>query len=173
MSNISKEILRNYVKEQNFTNPNEVLVAMKDMFKEVLQEALEAEINTQLGYNKYDISEKEISNSRNGFSKKTIKSELGPVQLNIPRDRNGEFEPHIIPKHQRNITGIEDKFLALYAAGMTTRDISDQIKNLYDIKISAEMVSNITNRIIPLVSEWQNRPLEKKVLLHFYGCNTL
>ena len=161
MSNISKEILRSYVKEQNFTSSNEVLTAMKEMFKDVLQEALEAEMDTQLGYDKYDISEKQTQNSRNGYSKKTVKSELGAVELNIPRDRNGEYNPIIIPKYQRNITGIEDKIMALYAAGMTTRDISDQIKNLYDVDVSADMVSNITNRILPVVTEWQNRPLEK------------
>lgn len=161
MSNISKEILRNYIKEQNFTSPNDVLAAMKDIFKDVLQETLEAEMDTQLGYDKYDISEKQTQNSRNGYSKKTIKSELGAVELNIPRDRNGEYEPKILPKYQRNVTGIEDKILALYAAGMTTRDIAEQVKNLYDVEISAEMVSNITNRIIPIVTEWQNRPLEK------------
>lgn len=161
MSNVSKELLRNYVKEQNFKSPDEVLAAIKDMFKDVLQETLEAEMDTQLGYDKYDISEKQTQNSRNGYSKKTIKSQLGPVELNIPRDRAGEFEPKIISKYQRNITGIEDKVMALYAAGMTTRDIAEQVKNLYDVEISADMVSNITNRIVPVVTEWQNRPLEK------------
>ncbi|SFG72738.1 transposase, partial [Clostridium homopropionicum] len=78
MSNISKEILRNYVNEQNFKNPNDVLAAMKEMFKDVLQEALEAEIDTQLGYDKYDVAEKQTTNSRNGYSKKSIKTELGP-----------------------------------------------------------------------------------------------
>ena len=148
--------------EQNFTNANEVLDALKGLFRDVLQEALEAELDETLGYSKNDISAKStnINNSRNGYSKKTIKSELGPISLNVPRDRNGEFEPQIVPKHQRNINGIEDKVLALYAAGMTTRDISEQIKNLYDVEISADTVSNITNRIMPLVSEWQNRPLE-------------
>ena len=160
MSNISKEILRDYVREQNFTSSTDVLNAMKEMFRDVLQETLEAEMDSQLGYDKYDISEKQTPNSRNGYSKKTVKSELGEVELNIPRDRNGEFEPQIIPKYQRNITGIEDKIIALYAAGMTTRDISDQIKNLYDVEVSADMVSNITNRILPIVTEWQNRPLE-------------
>ena len=161
MSNISKEILRDYINEQKFTSPDEVLIAMKSMFRDVLQETLEAEMDLELGYDKYDISEKQTSNSRNGYSKKTVKSELGAIDLNIPRDRNGEFEPKILPKYQRNINGIEDKITALYATGMTTRDISEQIKNLYDIDISAEMVSNITNRILPLVTEWQNRPLEK------------
>ncbi len=162
MSNISREVLRNYVMEQNFASPDDVLSAMKEMFREVLQEALEAEMDTKLGYNKYDISEKDTPNSRNGYSKKTIKSELGPVELSIPRDRKGEYEPKIVPKYQRNVNGIEDKVIALYAAGMTTRDITEQVKNLYDVDISADMVSNITNRVLPLVSEWQNRPLEKK-----------
>ena len=161
MSNISKEILKNYVNEQKFKSPDEVLAAMKEMFKNVLQEALEAEMDTQLGYDKYDVTEKQTTNSRNGYSKKTIKSELGAVELNIPRDRNSEYEPKIIPKYKRNVTGIEDKVMALYAAGMTTRDISEQVKNLYDVDLSSEMVSNITNRILPVVAEWQNRPLEK------------
>ena len=130
------------------------------MFREVLQEALEVELEEKLGYDKYNISEKQTSNSRNGYSKKTVKSELGPVELNIPRDRNGEFEPMLIPKHQRNITGIEDKVLSLYTSGLSTRDIHDQIKELYGVEISAEMVSKITDKVLPLVSEWQNRPLE-------------
>ena len=161
MSNLSKEVLRNYVKEQNFKNADEVLDAMKEMFRDVLQEALESEIDTQLGYDKYDISEKQTENSRNGYSKKTVKSKLGEVELNIPRDRNGEFEPKIVPKYQRSVNGLEDKVMALYASGMTTRDIAEQVKNLYNVEISAEMVSNITNRIIPVITDWQNRPLEK------------
>ncbi|GAB6169090.1 IS256 family transposase [Clostridium carnis] len=159
MSDLSKELLRAYINEQNFTNPNEVLSSLKELFKDVLQEALEAELDETLGYGKHEVSEK--VNSRNGYSKKTIKTELGEISLNIPRDRNGEFEPQIVPKHQRNVNGIEDKILSLYSKGMTTRDISEQIKELYDVEISAETVSNITNRILPLVSEWQNRPLEK------------
>lgn len=154
MSNLSKEVLRDYIKEQNFTSVDEVLAAMKDMFKDVLQEALEGEMDTHLGYDKYEISDKQTENSRNGYSSKTIKTELGPVKLDIPRDRDGEFKSKIVPKYQRNVTGIEDKILALYAAGMTTRDITEQVKNLYDVEISPEMVSNITNRIIPIVTEW-------------------
>lgn len=159
MSNMSKDFLRNYIKEQNFNDSNDVLNSLKDLFKDVLQEALAAELDDMLGYEKNLTNQ--CDNSGNGYSKKTIKSELGPITLNIPRDRNGEFEPKIIPKHQRNINGIEDKILNLYASGMSTRDVAEQIKALYDIEISAETVSNITNRIMPLVSEWQNRPLEK------------
>jgi len=131
------------------------------MFRDILQESLEAEMDEALGYGKYNTMDKNNDNSRNGYSKKTVKTELSPVQINIPRDRNGDFEPKIVPKHQRSVNGIEDKILGLYATGMTTRDISEQIKELYGVDISAETVSNITNRILPLVSEWQNRPLEK------------
>ena len=161
MSNMSKELLRKYIKDQNFTSPNEILNDLKDMFKDVLQESLEAEMDEALGYEKYDSISKSIDNSRNGYSKKTVKIELEPVEINIPRDRNGEFEPRIIPKHQRSVNGIEEKILGLYATGMTTRDISEQVKELYGVDISAETVSNITNRILPLVAEWQSRPLEK------------
>lgn len=160
MENVSKELLREYIKEQKFTNANDILGALKEMFRDVLQESLEAEMDEALGYGKYNSIEKTNDNSRNGYSKKTVKTELGPVQIDIPRDRKGDFEPKIVPKHQRSVNGIEDKILGLYATGMTTRDISEQIKELYGVDISAETVSNITNRILPLVSEWQNRPLE-------------
>lgn len=161
MGNVSKELLREYIKEQNFSNANEILNGLKEMFRDVLQESLEAEMDEALGYSKYYNIEKDRDNSRNGYSKKTVKTELGPLELNIPRDRNGNFEPKIVPKYQRSVNGIEDKILGLYAIGMTTRDISEQIKELYGVDVSAETVSNITNRILPLVSEWQNRPLEK------------
>ncbi|QGU93888.1 IS256 family transposase [Clostridium bovifaecis] len=160
MGNMSEELLREYIKEQDFTSVNDILNGLKEMFRDVLQEALEAEMDEALGYGKYNTEEKAIDNSRNGYSKKTVKTELGPVEINIPRDRNGDFEPKIVPKHQRTVNGIEDKILSLYATGMTTRDISEQIKVLYGVEVSADTVSNITNRILPLVSEWQSRPLD-------------
>ena len=110
MSNLYKELLRKYISEQKFTNSNEVLLSIKELFRDVLQDALEAELDGTLGYEKHEVNSK--TNSRNGYSKKAIKSELGTVSLNIPRDLNGEFEPQIIPKHQRNINGIEDKILS-------------------------------------------------------------
>ena len=161
MLKISKEILREYITEHGFKSSSDVLAAMKEMFRDVLQEALEAEMDEELGYSKHDISGNNSGNSRNGSYKKVLKSELGPVELAIPRDRNGEFEPKIIPKHERTAEGVEEKILALYAGGMTTRDVAAQIKNLYDVEISNEFVSNVTNRIMPLVTEWQTRPLEK------------
>ena len=161
MSRISRELIKGLVKEERFKSPDEVLSVMKEMFRDVLQEALEVEMEEQLGYDKYELSAKETPNTRNGYSKKTVKSELGNVELNIPRDRNGEYSPVIIPKHERNVTGIEDKVLSLYSKGMTTRDIHEQIKELYGVEISADLVSKITERIMPTVQEWQNRPLEK------------
>ena len=160
MSALPKELIRNFISQQKFESTDDVLDLLKDMFKDVLQETLEVELEEKLGYDRYNISEKQTPNSRNGYSKKTVKSELGPVEISIPRDRNGEFEPQIIPKHQRNITGIEDKVLSLYTAGLSTRDIHYQIKELYDVEISADMVSKITDRILPMVQEWQNRSLE-------------
>lgn len=160
MSKIPKELIREFVKEQKFTSTDQILSTLKEMFRDVLQDSLEVEFDEQMGYDKYDVSSKPTSNSRNGYSKKTVKSELGNVELNIPRDRNGKFEPIIVPKHERNITGIEDKVMALYSKGMTTRDIHDQIKEMYGVEISSDLVSRITERIMPTVLEWQNRPLE-------------
>jgi transposase-like protein len=155
-----KELLRQFVMEQKFENATQVLESMKDMFRDVLQEALEAEMDETLGYGKNSVEGNNSGNSRNGYTAKTLRTELGPIELNIPKDRNSEHEPKIIPKYKRSATGIEEKILGLYASGMTTRDIAEQIKLLYDVEISNEFVSNVTNRIMPLVSDWQNRPLE-------------
>lgn len=165
MSMIPKEVIRGLIRESNFTNTTEVMSAIKDMFKDVLQEIMEAELDTELGYNKQerrsDNSESQaLKNYRNGYSKKTVKTQLGEVEINVPRDRNGDFEPQIVGKYQRNADGMEEKILSLYAAGMSTRDISEQIKNLYGIEISAELVSKISEKIMPQVTEWQARPLE-------------
>ena len=169
MSMIPKEVIRELIKESNFKSTTDIMEAIKGMFKDVLQEVMEAELDTQLGYNKQerrmremaDFDENGVSkNYRNGYSKKTVKTQLGEVEINVPRDRNGEYEPKIIEKYQRNADGMEEKVLALYAAGMSTTDISEQIKNLYDVDISPELVSRITEKIMPQVAEWQARPLD-------------
>jgi transposase-like protein len=130
------------------------------MFKDVLQEMLEAEMDVTLGYSKNEAKGKDTTNIRNGYSSKNLKTKYGNIEMDIPRDRNSEFEPKIVPKYQRNISGIEDKVIALYARGMSTRDIHDQVKDIYGIEISAEMVSKITEKIVPEIKEWQSRPLE-------------
>ena len=160
MNQITKEQLRGMVKENNFKTPDDVMSFMKDTFKDVIQEMLEAELENSLGYGKYDSEGIGSGNSRNGYSNKIVRTDLGNIALQIPRDRKGEFEPQIVPKHKRDISGIEEKVISLYARGMTTRDIHDQIKDLYGVEISAELVSKITDKIIPHIKEWQSNPLD-------------
>lgn len=124
-----------------------------------MQEMLEAEMDVSLGYPKNDKGDLLIENKRNAYTSKTVKSQYGAFEVDIPRDRNSEFEPQIISKYQRDISGIEEKVISLYARGMSTRDIHDQLLDIYRIELSAEMVSKITDRILPDIKEWQSRPL--------------
>ena len=135
---------------------------LKDLLGETLQDMLESEMDEHLGYSKYDYRNKETEDSRNGYSAKTVTSSMGPIELDIPRDRNGEFEPQIVKKHQTDISTIEDQVLSMYAKGMTTRDISKHLQDVYGVDASAEMISHMTDRILPIAREWQNRPLERK-----------
>ena len=148
MSTLSKEQIKAIVKGNNFQSVTDVTNYLKDIFKDIIQELMEAELEEKLGYAKEERSAKNTDNCRNGYSTKTLKSEFGEVEIQIPRDRKGEFEPKIIPKYQRNVSGIEEKIISLYARGMSTRDIGEQLKDLYGVEISAEMVSRITDRII-------------------------
>jgi putative transposase len=161
MGTLPKDVIQEIIRDQNFKNPADVYSFLKESFKDVLQELLEGEMDATLGYSRDEASSKTTDNSRNGYTKKTVRSELGPVELSIPRDRKGEFEPKIVPKFKRDVSGIEEKVISLYARGLSTRDIHDQIKDLYGVEISAEMVSKITDHIVPEIKEWQNRPLEK------------
>jgi len=165
MSATPAEMMKEYVNSQKFSSTTEVMAAMKEMFKDVLQQVMESELNNKLGYEKSerisDNHETGVSkNYRNGYSQKTIKSQLGEVQVKIPRDRNGEYEPQIIKKYNRNADGMEEKILLLYSCGMSQRDIAEQIKSLYDVEISPKLVSKISEKIMPEVTIWQNRPLE-------------
>ena len=161
MGVLPKEVVREIIEENNFQTPQEIMKFLKDSFKDILQEMLEAEMDVHLGYSKGEKPPANSDNTRNGYSSKTVRSELGPVELNIPRDRKGEYNPKIVPKYSRDVSGIEEKVISLYAKGMSTRDIHEQIKELYGVEVSAEMVSKITERIVPEIKEWQNRPLEK------------
>ena len=159
------EMMKEFVNSQKFSSTTEVMTAMKEMFRDVLQQVMECELDNKLGYEKSErISENdekvETRNYRNGYSQKRIKSQLGEVQVKIPRDRNGKYEPQIIEKYNRNADGMEEKILSLYSCGMSQRDIAEQIKSLYDVEISPELVSKISEKIMPEVTAWQNRPLE-------------
>jgi len=160
MSTLTKEQVKSIIQGNNFNNVSDISAYLKDIFKDLIQEMLEVEIEAKLGYAKDDREAKGTANSRNGYTPKTLKSEFGEVPIQVPRDRNGEFEPKIVPKYQRDVSGIEEKVVALYARGMSTRDISEQIQEIYGFSLSAEMVSKITDRIMPSVKEWQQRPLE-------------
>ena len=158
-------MMREFVRSQNFNSTDEVMTAMKDMFKGILQEVMECELADELGYEKSErtLNDKfsnKSKNYRNGYSKKTVKTQLGELDIKVPRDRNGEYEPKIIGKYNRNVDGMEERILSLYSCGMSQRDIAEQIKNLYDVEISPELVSKISEKIMPDVTAWQNRPLE-------------
>lgn len=156
----TKEQLRAFIKENKLVTAQDVQSALKELFAETIQEMLEAEMDTHLGYEKHEVKTKATTNSRNGKSRKTVMSEYGEQEIAVPRDRQAEFEPLVIKKHQSNVTSIEDQIVALYAKGVSTRDIQDHLANLYGIDVSPTLISNVTNKIVPLIKEWQNRPLQ-------------
>lgn len=156
----TKEQLRTFIKENKLVTAQDAQNALKELFAETLQEMLEAELDTHLGYEKHEVKAKMTPNNRNGKSKKTVVSEYGEQEIAVPRDRMGEFEPVVVQKHQKNVTGIEDQIIALYAKGVSTREIQDHLQNLYGIEVSPTLISNVTNKIVPLIKEWQNRPLQ-------------
>lgn len=158
---VSRAELKQFIKENNLRTTEDVQSVLKDLFAETLQEMLEAEMDTTLGYEKNETQNKQTSNRRNGHSTKTVRSEYGEVDLAVPRDREGDFNPVIVKKHQKSVTGIEDQILALYAKGVSTRDIQDHLEQLYGVEVSPTLISNVTNKIMPVVKEWQNRPLQK------------
>lgn len=133
---------------------------LKDLFKGTIENMLEGEMDDHLGYEKNSIKGNNSGNSRNGYGTKTIKSELGETEIRVPRDRNGAFEPRLIEKRQTRTEDLENRVLAMYSKGMTTRDIEDHLRDIYGVDASASMISRITDKIMPAVTEWQNRPLE-------------
>ena len=162
-----KEFINSLLEHYQPKDAQDVQDMLKDLLGDTLQGMLEAELDQSLGYSKYDYRNKETDNSRNGYSKKTVVSSMGDIDLDIPRDRNGEFQPQIVKKNQTDISNIEDQVLSMYAKGMTTRDISAHLHDVYGVDASAEMISHMTDRILPVAKEWQNRPLEKKYAVVF------
>ena len=138
---------------------------IQELFKETIAEfmenGLDAELDEELGYSRYDYKNKDTDNSRNGHSSKTLKTSFGEVDIDIPRDRKGEFDPVILKKNQTSISqDIEEKILSMYAKGMTTSDIETHIRDIYGLQISDTTISRITDKILPIAKEWQQRPLE-------------
>lgn len=167
MSILSKEQMRAILKEYHVKTAEDINHALKDMFGGLLQEALEAELDTELGYEKNGQKPEGTGNRRNGHTKKSVRTEHGELELAVPRDRTGEFNPLIVKKHQKEITGIDEQILALYAKGVSVRDIQAHLNQLYGIEVSPTLISNVTNRIMPLINEWQSRPLQKTYAVVF------
>lgn len=153
-----------FMKEINvkFKDGTDINSIMRDMMSITLEGALDEKLDKELGYSKSDYRNKDTENSRNGYSQKTMHTSYGNMELNIPRDRKGEFEPRLIKKYQNTVTqDMAEKILSMYAKCMTTNDIESHMRELYDIKISDSTISRITDKILPIVKEWQERPLEE------------
>lgn len=167
MGILSKEQIREIIKDKHLVTADDVQSMLKEMFAETLQEMLEAELDTELGYPKNGNIPEGGSNRRNGHTKKTVRSQYGEMEIEVPRDREGDFEPTVVKKHQKDVTGIEEQILALYAKGVTVRDIQAHLYQLYGIEVSPALISNVTNRIMPLIRDWQSRPLQRAYAVVF------
>ncbi|MDE5539912.1 MAG: IS256 family transposase [Bacilli bacterium] len=144
--------------------------ALKDIFGPMFEAMLQGEMNSHLGYENNDKREKETENRRNGYITKNVKTSMGEMQIDVPRDRDGSFEPQIIPKRTKDISDIDKKVLSMYAKGMSQRDISSTIEDIYGFKISHETISDITDCVIEELNEWQSRPLKKCYPFVFVDC---
>jgi len=151
------ELLVNYKKPEQIVGENGLL---KELTKAILERVMHAEMADHLGYQKHDPAGYNTGNSRNGTSRKILKGDFGEIDLEAPRDRNGSFEPKMVPKGQTRFTGFDDKILSLYARGMTTRDIEGHLKEIYGVEVSPTLISNVTDAVMQEVVTWQNRPLQ-------------
>lgn len=163
---IAKAILEQY----NCKNVEDMQDAIKDIFGPMFEAMLQGEMDSHLGYESNDHGPKSTENRRNGYNSKTLKSTYGDIPVEVPRDRNASFEPQVIPKRTRDVSGIEDKVLAMYARGMSQRDIADTVEDIYGFEISHDTISSITDRVIETADEWQNRPLKKFYTFLFVDC---
>ena len=163
---LAKQILENYQPETVEDMQN----ALKDIFGPMFETMLKGEMNHHLGYETNDKDEKETENRRNGYSKKTIKTSSGEVDIKVPRDRDGSFSPELIPKRKKDVSAIENKVISMYARGMSQRDISSTIEDIYGFSVSHEMVSDITDQVLPDLEEWQARPLSSCYAFVFVDC---
>jgi transposase-like protein len=155
-----KSELRKLIDERGIKDLAGVQDLVKELTSGLIQEIMDAELEDELGYSKYDYKNKRTDNTRNGYYKKTVASSQGDVELTVPRDRNGEYEPQVVKKHQMDISEIEDKIIFLYSQGTSTRDIEKTMNELYGIEVDATRVSKITDKLLPVIRDWQNRTLE-------------
>ena len=164
LSEEEKDLLavREYFRKHPIKDGSEANAIMRQMMAELLNGSLESELDESLGYTKYDYKNKQTDNSRNGSYKKTLHTSYGDMDINVPRDRNSEYEPIAVKKHQNTLNqDIEEKIISMYAKGMTTSDIEYHIRDLYGIELSDSSISRITDKIMPIIKEWQIRPLEE------------
>lgn len=171
-STMNKELIEEFTSKlvNSGKSQEEMLEAMKEFQKAFLQKALEAEMDEHLGYSKHSVEGRNRKNSRNGYGRKKVKSDSGELELEVPRDRESDFQPQIIKKGQRNLHGFEEKIIALYARGQTTRDIAASIKDLYDVDVSHSFISHVTESVVEEVRRWQNRPLESVYPIVYLDC---
>ncbi len=163
-----KELISELVKVSGVKTFADVQAMMKEAMSETLQNMLEAELEEELGYSKYDYRNKDTDNSRNVYSNKRLQTSNGEIAINVPRDRQGEFEPVIVEKHQTRLSpDIEEQIISMYAKGMTQSDISGHIKQIYGFEISESVVSRITDKVMPIIHDWQQRPLENTYAVVF------
>ena len=144
--------------------------ALKDLFGPMFEAMLKGEMDNHLGYESNDKNEKETDNRRNGYGKKTLKTSAGEVDVKVPRDRDGSFDPQLIPKRKKDVSAIENKVISMYARGMSQRDISTTIEEIYGFSVSHEMISDITDHVLPELEEWQTRPLSNCYAFVFVDC---
>jgi len=154
-----KEVISKLIDMYDIETMADIQEALKDLLGGTIQGMMEAEMDGALGYEKYEKTAENKSNYRNGHKPKTLKSTMGKLTIDVPQDRNSEFEPKVVPKHKTNISEIEQKIINMYARGYTTREISAEIEDIYGFQASAEMVSHVTDKIAPLIEEWQRRQL--------------
>src|SRR5512138_659341 len=159
---ISREVLDELLKE--YKNPDDLLGdqgILQQLTKALVERALEGELTHQLGYDKHSSEGDNSGNSRNGTTPQTVNGKRGEMRINVPRDRNSEFEPQLVKKGQTRFNGFDDKILSLYARGMTTREIQGHLEEIYGVEVSPDLISTVTDAVIDEVKAWQARPLDE------------
>ena len=159
MSEGKKNIIAGLIQEYNIKSAEDIQEALKDLLGGTIQEMMEAELDEHLGYDEYERSDN--PDYRNGVKHKKLRSSYGEIPIDVPQDRDGDFEPQIVQKRKKDISAIEQKIIAMSAKGMTTSDIEAHIRDIYGLECSDTTISRITDKILPVVREWQSRPLDE------------